>query len=148
MAKARAHPDQIGFCFDPPKPASAPAALAGLVKAWRVDRGTGEIAKGAFARLCKIADDLNEDDRRNSRPRADYYAATLLASNAAPVDELRYGRRKLEEYRQRMIREGKLVEEPTPAPEPAQPDLADILKMIADGHNDPRQLAAAALAGR
>lgn len=30
MAKAKAHPDQIGFCFDPPQPASAPAALAGL----------------------------------------------------------------------------------------------------------------------
>jgi len=30
MGKARAHPDQLGFGFDAPVPASGPAALAGL----------------------------------------------------------------------------------------------------------------------
>jgi hypothetical protein len=30
MAKAKPHPDQFGFLFDPPQPARDPAALAGL----------------------------------------------------------------------------------------------------------------------
>lgn len=30
MPKAKAHPNQLGFAFDAPKPATAPAALAGL----------------------------------------------------------------------------------------------------------------------
>lgn len=30
MPKARAHPDQFGFAFEPPKKATAPASLAGL----------------------------------------------------------------------------------------------------------------------
>lgn len=74
-------------------------ALVPYIKAWRIDRGCGEIAQASFARMCKIADDLNEADRRDGRPRADYYAATLIASHAATVDELRYGRRKTEEGR-------------------------------------------------
>lgn len=126
-------------------------ALVPYVKAWRIDRGTGEIAQTAFARLCKIADDLNEADRRNNRPRADYYAATLIASQAATVDELRYGRRKVEEGRARAAREAGDAAQPAPAVEQALPadaqlDLASILQMIADGHNDARTLAADALA--
>lgn len=80
-------------------------AIIAYIKAWRVDRGTGEIAKASFARICKIADDLNEADRKAQRPRADYYAAVLLDSNAAPVDELRYGRRKVAEGKARAARE-------------------------------------------
>lgn len=30
MAKARANPHQIAFAFDPPAPATTPAALAGI----------------------------------------------------------------------------------------------------------------------
>lgn len=125
-------------------------ALVPYVKAWRVDRGTGEIAQTSFARLCKIADDLNEADRREKRPRADYYAATLIASQAATVDELRYGRRKIAEGRARAALELGDADQPAPAmktPEiAAEPDLAAILQMIADGHNDARGLAEAALA--
>jgi hypothetical protein len=127
-------------------------ALVPYVKAWRVDRGSGEIAQTSFARLCKIADDLNAADIRDDRPRADYYAATLIASQAATVDELRYGRRKIAENRERAALEAGDVAQPAPiveAPEPApQLDLAEILRLIAEGHNDPRALAAAALAAR
>lgn len=130
-------------------------ALVPYVKAWRIDRGSGEIAQTAFARLCKIADTLNEEDRTENRPRADYYAATLIASQAATVDELRYGRRKLAEHRDRVAREAGDTAQPAPAVEAEEPveaapqlDLEAILKLIADGHNDPRALAAAALAAR
>jgi hypothetical protein len=96
------------------------------------------------------ADDLNEADRRDNRPRADYYAATLIASQAATVDELRYGRRKVAESRAREALELGDADQPAPAIKTAeiaaQPDLAAILQMIADGHNDARGLAEAALA--
>lgn len=32
MAKAKAHPDQFGFAFDPPRASTGPAALAGIEK--------------------------------------------------------------------------------------------------------------------
>ena len=73
------------------------AALVPLLKAWRIDRGSGEIAQEAFKRLCSIIDELNGEDAKAGRPRADYHAATLLASNAQPVNELRYGWRKMAE---------------------------------------------------
>lgn len=40
MPKAKAHPDQYGFSFDLPSPASAPAALAGLEKQINAAVGT------------------------------------------------------------------------------------------------------------
>jgi hypothetical protein len=126
------------------------AALVPYLKAWRADRGSGEIARASFARICSIVDDLNDQDRKADRPRADYYAAVLLGSNAAPVDELRYGRRKLAAHR---ARQGDAAQPaPIAAPAPvAQPEpeseseLAAILRQIAEGHNDPRALAAQAL---
>ena len=74
-------------------------ALVPYLKAWRIDRGSGEIAAAAFQRICAIVDELNDADRKAGRPRADYHAAVLLNSNAAPVHELRYGRRKVAEAR-------------------------------------------------
>ncbi len=125
-------------------------ALVPYLKAWRIDRGSGEIAQTSFQRICAITDDLNEDDRRHNRPRADYHAATLLVSNAPRVDELRYGRRKVEETRRRALEAGELIEDAPEAiemPEAApELDLAAILQMIADGHNDARGLAVEALA--
>lgn len=71
------------------------------LKAWRADRGSGEIAKESFARLCRIIDNLNEQDRAAGRPRADYVAAVAINSQKMTVDDLRYGRRKVEESRNR-----------------------------------------------
>lgn len=59
------------------------AAIA-FLKAWRVDRGAGEIAKESFAEMCRIADHFNAQDRAAGRPRADYYASLKL------VDGLRF----------------------------------------------------------
>ncbi len=55
------------------------AALIAFVKAWRIDRGSGEIAKASLIQLCAIADSFNARDLELGRIRADYYAATLLA---------------------------------------------------------------------
>lgn len=77
------------------------ASLVSYLKAWRADRGSGEIAVESFRRICKIVDDLNDRDRQASRPRADYHAACLIASNAATVDERRYGIDKINETRAR-----------------------------------------------
>lgn len=90
------------------------AALLPYLKAWRVDRGSGPIAAASFKRICEMLDDLNDQDRKAKRPRADYHAATLLASNAAPVHELRYGRRKVAEHDARQAAKA-------PAAEPAGP---------------------------
>lgn len=128
------------------------AALIPYLKAWRINRGSGETAKASFQRICRIVDELNDGDRNAGRPRADYYATVLLESTAQPVNELRYGRRKIAEGRKRAAEaQGELIplaepaQAPEPAPEPEATDLAAILKMIADGHNDPRRLAEEAL---
>lgn len=71
-------------------------SLVNIVKAWRVDRGSGEIAQTAFARVCAIADMLNEEDRVNGRPRADYVAAVQLANEFQSVMDLRYGKRRVD----------------------------------------------------
>lgn len=53
-------------------------AVIGLLKAWRVDRAQGPIAKAAFAEVNRILDTFNAQDREAGRPRADLYAAKLL----------------------------------------------------------------------
>lgn len=61
-------------------------ALAALIKAWRIDRGTGEIAQAAFAQVCAIADQFNAADHAAGRPRADLYAAKMLADGSTFFD--------------------------------------------------------------
>jgi len=61
-------------------------AMAAWVKAWRIDRGTGEIAKGSLAQLCEIAGLFNAQDLEAGRPRADLYAAKLLAEQTRYLD--------------------------------------------------------------
>lgn len=53
-------------------------AVIAFAKAWRVDRGSGAIAKGSLAQLCAILDQFNAQDLEAGRPRADLYAAKLL----------------------------------------------------------------------
>lgn len=61
-------------------------AMAALIKAWRIDRGSGEIAKEAFAQLCQIADLFNAEDAKAGRPRADLYAAKLVSNSSFFID--------------------------------------------------------------
>jgi len=65
------------------------AAIVSLAQAWRIDRGTGEIAKGAFAEVCAILDAFNAEDRDAGRPRADFYAAKLLSTGTRYIDRRR-----------------------------------------------------------
>lgn len=99
------------------------ASLVPYLKAWRVDRGVGSVAKISFMRICKIVDGLIDDDRRAGRPRANYHAATLIASNAPTVDELRYGMRKSAEGRR---------ERGVPEPEKARRDNLAALRSRVD----------------
>jgi hypothetical protein len=64
-------------------------AVIAFLKAWRIDRGSGEIAHRAFAQVCEIADLFNAHDKSAGRPRADYYAATLLADGTRFIDRMR-----------------------------------------------------------
>ncbi len=63
--------------------------MIAFLKAWRIDRGSGDIAKGSFAEICAITDRFNAADREAGRPRADLYAAKILASGFASIDRLR-----------------------------------------------------------
>lgn len=64
-------------------------AVIGLLKAWRIDRGTGEIATRAFAQAVEVLDLFNAQDKAARRPRADLYAATLLATGTRYFDRQR-----------------------------------------------------------
>lgn len=61
-------------------------AVIAFIKAWRIDRGVGEIAQKSFEQVCRIADQFNAQDREADRPRADLYAAKLLADGTQFFD--------------------------------------------------------------
>lgn len=61
-------------------------AVIGLLKAWRIERGSGPIATAAFAQICAIVDGFNASDRTDGRPRPDLYAAKLLADGTIYAD--------------------------------------------------------------
>lgn len=63
--------------------------VIGFLKAWRIDRGSGEIAQKSFAQVCEIVDLLNSRDNDAGRPRADLYAATLLNDGTRVFDRER-----------------------------------------------------------
>lgn len=63
--------------------------LAPFVMGWRIDRGSGEIAKEAFSQLCSIVDRFNAEDAKAGRPRADLYAAKLMGSGFQYIDRKR-----------------------------------------------------------
>jgi hypothetical protein len=117
------------------------ASLVPYLKAWRADRGSGEIAQASFMRICNIVDALLDDDRRANRPHARYHAATLIASNAQPVDELRYGWRKMEESRRQ---KGDVDAE---QPKPKRDNLAALRSRVDDPKttDNERAVLAAAL---
>ena len=61
-------------------------AVIALLKAWRIDRAQGEIAQRSFAEVNRILDQFNAQDREAGRPRADLYAAKLLADGTQFMD--------------------------------------------------------------
>lgn len=64
-------------------------AVMAYLKAWRIDRGSGEIAKQSFQEVCQIVDDFNAEDKKAGRPRADLYAAKLLDTGFLYMDRKR-----------------------------------------------------------
>jgi endogenous inhibitor of DNA gyrase (YacG/DUF329 family) len=70
-------------------------AMAPFVKAWRIDRGQGEIAQKSLAQMCEIADLFNAQDLELGRPRADIYAATILVEGTRYFDRQRPAKRKV-----------------------------------------------------
>lgn len=71
-------------------------AVIGFLKAWRVDRGTGEIAQKSFAQVCEITDLFNAQDNALGRPRSDYYGACLLADGTKYFDRQRPAKKQRE----------------------------------------------------
>jgi hypothetical protein len=71
------------------------AAVIEFLQAWRIDRGSGEIAQGAFAQLCQIADQFNAEDAAyrgpngEQRPRADLMASKILVEQTTYFDRQR-----------------------------------------------------------
>lgn len=61
-------------------------AIIGLLKAWRINRGSGEVAQRAFAEVCRAVDYFNAEDLEAGRPRADLYGAMLLHEQMSIVD--------------------------------------------------------------
>lgn len=59
-----------------------------LLKAWRIDRGTGETAQGAFAQAISALDHFNAEDRKAGRPRPDLYASKILITGTMPFDRM------------------------------------------------------------
>jgi len=107
--------------------------VIGLLKAWRKDRGSGEIAQTAFSQVCQILDQMIATDTAAGRPSPDLYASKLMFNSGRYID------------RERPKGPRARVEKAEPAPEP-QSDLLDILAQIAAGHNDARRLAEEAVA--
>lgn len=64
-------------------------AVIGFLKAWRVDRGVGEIAQKSFAQVCEITDLFNAQDNTLGRVRPDYYGACLLSGETRYLDRQR-----------------------------------------------------------
>ena len=64
-------------------------AVIALAKAWRVDRGVGEIAQESLRQMVQIIDLFNGVDLEEKRPRCDLYAAKLLADGSIYLDRKR-----------------------------------------------------------
>lgn len=115
------------------------AAIIMLAKAWRLARNNkADSALGAacLTEMSKIVDYMNERDRAEGRTTAMSLGyASRMRFNLPYVDASESIRGRLGSPRPER-------DQPEPQPDP----LADILRQIADGHNDPRAIAAAALA--
>jgi hypothetical protein len=84
MAKAKAHPDQIAFGFEPPKPATLPASLAGLEQ--RICRAVATILNSETDTREVIAAKMSERlDEEVSRAMLDAYASPARTEHKVPM---------------------------------------------------------------
>jgi endogenous inhibitor of DNA gyrase (YacG/DUF329 family) len=65
------------------------SVIVTLAQAWRINRGSGEVAQEAFKEFVSILDKFNDEDRAEGRPRADIAAAKLLDSGYRYIDRKR-----------------------------------------------------------
>lgn len=115
------------------------------LKAWRACRNNKADAKlgGAlFSEICSTLDKMLDRDRAGGR------STRMLLGYVSRVAGYNHDW-FTQSHNIRHARDWRARQEPAPiesAPEPQPDPLADILRQIAEGHNDPRQLAAQALA--
>ena len=84
MAKAKAHPDQIAFGFEPPMPATLPASLAGLEQ--RICRSVGTILASDQRSREVIAAEMSERlDEEISRAMLDAYSSPARTEHKVPM---------------------------------------------------------------
>lgn len=119
-------------------------AIIALAKAWRLSRNAKKdspnrsLGAAAFGQLITTLDNMLERDRNEGRtPQMAFdYARSLFGDGRDWRDRATtstWGRRNREEK---------------PKPEPKVDPIKAALEAIANGHNDPRALAAAILAGQ
>lgn len=84
MPKAKAHPGQLGFVFEAPSPASAPAALAGLER--QICRAVGTMLasdpRSRWEIAAKVSELLDEDV---SKAMLDAYASPARDDHRVPM---------------------------------------------------------------
>lgn len=84
MPKAKAHPDQFGFAFDPPKKASAPASLAGLER--QICEAAGVILASCGQSRAIIAGQMSDIlGEEISRLMLDAYASPAREGHKVPM---------------------------------------------------------------
>lgn len=116
------------------------------LKAWRACRNNkadASLGGALFSEICSTLDKMMDRDRQGGRTTARLlgYVERVGSYNHDWFTQ---------SHNIRFARDHRAQQEAAPEPQPEpQPDpLAEILRQIAEGHNDPRQLAAAALAQR
>lgn len=84
MAKAKAHPHQIAFAFDPPVPATSPAALAGIEA--RICRAVGTLLASDGRTREVIAAEMSVLlDEEVSRAMLDAYSSPARSDHRVPM---------------------------------------------------------------
>jgi hypothetical protein len=84
MPKAKAHPDQLGFTFVPPTPASGIAALAGLEQ--RICRTAATILNSDARSRAVLAAEMSELlDETISKEMLDAYASPARLDHRVPM---------------------------------------------------------------
>lgn len=84
MPKARPHPDQLGFVFEAPPPATGPAALAGIEQ--RISRTVATILNSDGRRREHIAAEMSVLlDEEISRAMLDAYSSPARTEHKVPM---------------------------------------------------------------
>jgi hypothetical protein len=84
MPKARPHPDQLGFVFEPPAPATAEAALAGIEQ--RICRTVGVMLNSDRRSRERLAAEMSVLlDEEVSRAMLDAYSSPARTEHKVPM---------------------------------------------------------------